>query len=280
MTLLASIFKTSRKRSRSDAELPPDSIHAQQWGQLPLPQQAQAQDYQSQHTLPPPRPDSGPALSRMSTMSTMSSADAGLRSRGGARLSVAVSETNFDSSSTLVDPQGGFNFPAPASIPSQSTVGLPELKREQVGGTVVRACSCACACTEYELRKHRARDRAAVIRVGVRYGFMVSGWHQPHKKGKGSELMTLQFVHTALTMASLMIALHRRDVILIGMVAGLTLAYLVYIPSAFALCLAKTASRFDHVAGEIAYLSVQIAGYLGQPSLSHLVLLIARHHQC
>lgn len=78
--------------------------------------------------------------------------------------------------------------------------------------------------------------------------------------------MALQFVHTALTMASLMIALHRRDVILIGMVAGLTLAYLIYIPAAFALCLAKTASRFDHVAGEISYLSVQIAGYLGQPS--------------
>lgn len=170
MTLLASIIKTSRKRSRSDAELPPDSIHAQQWGQLPVSEQQQ-QDRPPQHTLPPPRRGRGEPLSRMSTMSTTSSTDAGLRSRGGARLSVAVSETKFDSSSTLVDPPGGFTFAAPAQ--SQGTV--PETKREQTrapaGG---KACQCACACTEYELRKHRVRDRAAVIRVGVRYGFMVS----------------------------------------------------------------------------------------------------------
>lgn len=51
---------------------------------------------------------------------------------------------------------------------------------------------------------------------------------------------------------------------MIGMLAALTFAYLVYIPAAFALSLAKAASRFDHVAGEIAYLSVATAGYLGK----------------
>lgn len=66
------------------------------------------------------------------------------------------------------------------------------------------------------------------------------------------------------TISSLAVALHRRDVIQAALVGAVSIAYLIYVPAAVGLCLAKKATRFDHVAGEVAYLLVQIGGYLGE----------------
>lgn len=67
-----------------------------------------------------------------------------------------------------------------------------------------------------------------------------------------------------MTISSLAIALHRRDVVQTTLVGMMAIAFVVYVPAALALCLVKKATRFDHVAGEVAYLIVQIAGYLGE----------------
>lgn len=76
--------------------------------------------------------------------------------------------------------------------------------------------------------------------------------------------------------ASLGLAIWRRDTIALGMTAAMIIAWIIYIPAATALCLAKKATRFDHVAEEIAYLSVQVAGYLGASMSFHSAMSLVQ----
>lgn len=50
----------------------------------------------------------------------------------------------------------------------------------------------------------------------------------------------------------------------------LAFAFLVYIPTAFILSAMRSTNRFDQAGGEVAYLVVQQAGWLGEFTLSML----------
>lgn len=44
----------------------------------------------------------------------------------------------------------------------------------------------------------------------------------------------------------------------------MALAFLIYIPAAFGLTVARRRNHFDHAGGEVAYLVIQQVGWLGE----------------
>lgn len=78
-------------------------------------------------------------------------------------------------------------------------------------------------------------------------------------------MLTEQALHLSLIiLITTFTAVFLSDILLFAITLALALAFIIYIPAAFGLSLAKRHGHFDHAGGEIAYLVVQQVGWLGE----------------
>lgn len=75
-------------------------------------------------------------------------------------------------------------------------------------------------------------------------------------------------MHITLFMAKLAHTVYLRDSLLLIILLLSLVAFLIYIPAAFGLSLARKGSHFDHAGGEVAYLVVQAAMWTSELSLT------------
>lgn len=76
-----------------------------------------------------------------------------------------------------------------------------------------------------------------------------------------------------LVLTTVLSAVFFRDLIMLIIHCCLALAFLIYIPAAFGVTVARQKSHFDHAGGEVAYLVIQMLGWLGKLSSSQSLLL-------
>lgn len=75
--------------------------------------------------------------------------------------------------------------------------------------------------------------------------------------------LTFQLIHFLFIAVDLVLtAIFTFNILFLSLHAAMLIAFLIYIPAAFAFTSRRRKTRFDHAGGEVAYLVVQQIGWL------------------